>query len=110
MDNTIGWLQQWYLDNCNGDWEHTYNCIAISTLDNPGWYVVIALDETSIEECTFQGVEIERTEDDWIHCKLKDKKFKIACEPLNLLEALDIFRAWAVSQSDNPDTLGTSAD
>ena len=26
----------WYLSQCNGDWEHAYG-VKIDTLDNPGW-------------------------------------------------------------------------
>jgi Immunity protein 53 len=103
MDSTIEWLQQWYLENCNEDWEHTYG-IKINTLDNPGWHIVIDLDETSIEEFIFQEVEIDRTENDWIRCMLRGKTFDIACGPLNLLEALNIFRNWIVLQSDERDT------
>lgn len=24
MMNTLNWLQNWYLENCNGVWEHSY--------------------------------------------------------------------------------------
>jgi hypothetical protein len=29
-------LQQWYLAQCDGDWEHEWG-VQIGTLDNPGW-------------------------------------------------------------------------
>jgi hypothetical protein len=29
------WLQQWYADHADGEWEHQ-NGITIATLDNPG--------------------------------------------------------------------------
>jgi Immunity protein 53 len=109
MDSTIEWLQQWYLGNCNKDWEHTYG-IKINTLDNPGWHVVIDLDETSIEKFIFQEVEIDRTENDWIRCMLRGKTFDMACGPLNLLEVLNIFHDWVVSQSEKPDALGSGDD
>jgi hypothetical protein len=31
-------IQKWYLEQCNGDWEHSYG-IEITTMDNPGWYI-----------------------------------------------------------------------
>lgn len=34
------WLQEWYIQNCDGDWEHCYG-IKIGTLDNPGWSIDI---------------------------------------------------------------------
>jgi hypothetical protein len=41
MENTA-WLAEWYIKNCNGDWEHQYG-VKIETLDNPGWHVEIDL-------------------------------------------------------------------
>ena len=35
-DDSLNWLMQWYLGECNNDWEHTYG-VEIGTLDNPGW-------------------------------------------------------------------------
>ena len=31
----FSWIEKWYANNCNGDWEHSYG-ITIETLDNPG--------------------------------------------------------------------------
>lgn len=31
----IDWIKKWYLNHCNGDWEHNYG-ITIQTIDNPG--------------------------------------------------------------------------
>jgi len=42
-------LQDWYLSQCDGDWEHQ-NGINIVSLDNPGWTVDIALAE-SLRSC-----------------------------------------------------------
>jgi len=35
MQNLLQFLQEWYLEQCNGDWEHEFG-IKIETLDNPG--------------------------------------------------------------------------
>ena len=51
-----------------------------------------------MENVIFQTVEIERSENNWIHCKVEGLKFQGACEPLNLLEMLEIFRSWVISQ------------
>jgi hypothetical protein len=41
MDNSlIKWIQQWYVSQCDGDWEHECG-IKITTLDNPGWDIKI---------------------------------------------------------------------
>jgi Immunity protein 53 len=95
----IAWIQNWYFNNCNGDWEHTFG-IKINTLDNPGWCISIDLEETPMENINFQTIDLERTENDWIMCKVNQKKFEIACGSLNLLEALNIFRDWTVSNTD----------
>lgn len=99
-EDITAWIQNWYFKNCNGDWEHTYG-IKINTLDNPGWHISLDLEETAMEGIKFQSIEIERTEDDWIVCKVDNKIFDIACGSLNLLEALNIFRSWVILNSEN---------
>jgi hypothetical protein len=42
------WLQKWCEQQCNGLWEHSSE-VKISTLDNPGWAVEIALKGTLFE-------------------------------------------------------------
>lgn len=91
--NNIKWLEEWYFSHCNGDWEHEYG-IKLETLDNPGWILRIDLTDTGLEEKKFVSVKIERTEDDWIHCYLKDDQFFAAGGPFNLDEILTTFRNW----------------
>lgn len=91
------WLQNWYLENCNDDWEHTYG-IKINNLDNPGWEVVIDLEETAMENIHFRSIDIERDKNNWFHCKVEKLKFKGYCGALNLLEVLEIFRSWVTAQ------------
>jgi hypothetical protein len=40
-------LQDWYLAQCNGDREHTYD-VSIGALDNPGWTLDVELTDTSL--------------------------------------------------------------
>lgn len=89
-------LQNWYRNQCDGDWEHTYG-ISVSTLDNPGWRVEVDLKETSLETKLFKEIRDERTEHDWIHAWITDSVFNLACGPQNLDEALTIFCDWAES-------------
>jgi hypothetical protein len=56
-------LQRWYLDQCDGDWEHAYG-ITIDTLDNPGWSLRIDLTETPLSDREYRRAEAHRTEDD----------------------------------------------
>jgi hypothetical protein len=86
-------LQDWYSAHCNGDWEHQYG-VRLETLDNPGWTLEIDLWGTSAEDRTLDPVKIERMENDWIHYRVADKKFRAAMGPQNLAEGIEVFFRW----------------
>jgi hypothetical protein len=89
------WIQDWYEAQCDGDWEHDYG-VEINTLDNPGWMVKVDLAGTSLEGASFATVdETHRSEDDWMHCEVRDGCFRGAGGTHNLLEILQLFRSWA---------------
>jgi hypothetical protein len=90
----LAWLQNWYLQRCNGEWEHGQG-IKLSTLDNPGWRLTINLRETNLEGRAFPRVKIERTENVSITCWVQGEMFQGAGGPLNLAEMIGIFRRWA---------------
>lgn len=90
----ILWLQNWYKQYCNGDWEHNEN-IKIYTIDNPGWRVVIDLEGTDCEDKYFKSIEEEKNKDDWYHCFLREGKFEGAGGPCNLIDILYVFEEWA---------------
>lgn len=46
------WVQKWYADNVDGDWEHL-NGVEIATLDNPGWSLGIDIAETELSDRAF---------------------------------------------------------
>jgi hypothetical protein len=96
-------LQNWYLRQCNGDWEHVCG-VRIETLDNPGWSVEIDLKETPLARREFESLCSEKTEDDWLFLSRSEEVFKIACGPGNLEDALAIFCTWAECETD-PDAL-----
>lgn len=96
MKDNFYWLQKWYNSQCNGDWEHGNN-IRISTLDNPGWSISINLEETKLQDMPFQEIKIDRTENDWLICFLRQGKFEGRCGPINLSEVIEIFHKWAES-------------
>ena len=89
----LEWLQNYYIECCDGDWEHTYG-VKIDTLDNPGWFIVIDLNETRFEGISFEKRDVERAENDWFFCSVKDKKFQGCGGPQNLTEIIKIFRQW----------------
>src|SRR5437868_5247403 len=96
MTSPLDHLERWYLSNCHGNWEHTYG-VRIETLDNPGWDIEIDLADTSLEHRSFEVARIERSVNDWYSCGVENKKFKAACGPTNLAEAITIFVQWASS-------------
>ncbi len=91
----LTWLQSWYADQCDGDWEHEEG-LKIYTVDNPGWRVQVGLLDTDLEGKLFEEVKVERSEKDWYRCWVKDRMFQGACGSRNLLEMLEVFRTWAL--------------
>lgn len=89
MENIIK-LQEWYLAQCNGDWEHEFG-ITIGTLDNPGWSLKIDLANTTLQLKDFEKRMEQRSSNDWIFCNVTDAIFNGACGPLNLNELIGIF-------------------
>ena len=79
-DNVFELLQEWYLNQCDGDWEHEFG-IQIDTLDNPGWLVNIDLFGTDCEGKKFSEVNHETSEDNWYQCCIKNGRFNGAGGP-----------------------------
>jgi hypothetical protein len=67
-------LQNWYLINCDGDWEHSYG-ISIVTLDNPGWAVKIDLKDTSLQNIKYEK-NLDNGSFDWIKISVIDQVFQ----------------------------------
>ena len=92
MDAPLTFLQKWFVDQCDGDWEHSWG-VKIYTLDNPGWAVRVVLTETSLADLSFDDVLVERSEDDWLDVRVRNSTFEAFCGPVNLAEVLARFRA-----------------
>ena len=92
-------LQGWYRAQCDGDWEHGYG-VRLQTLDNPGWSLEIDLRGTALAEREFEDAELHRSEQDWWVCWLEQERFRAACGPRNLEEALQRFLDWALQSPD----------
>lgn len=89
---TLTWLQAWYAMHCDGDWEHGSG-IAISTIDNPGWRVVVDdLRAPTGRPIHVDLLQLDRSEHDWVHVLAGTGRFEAACGPLNLGEALHLLR------------------
>jgi Immunity protein 53 len=107
-DFSLKWLQHWYLDQCDGDWEHQFG-VRIDTLDNPGWSVQIDLVETPLSDETFNTIDHQRSANDWIYCRVQKEKFEGSGGPQNLEEILDVFRKWAEGVEARRETFPTTA-
>ena len=94
--STLKNVEQWFCSQCDGDWEHGEG-IRISTLDNPGWAIDISLSGTELEDKPYEMIKIERDDQDWLHCFIRDGKFVIRCGSKNLEEGLGNFLRWANS-------------
>ena len=102
-DDNLAWLMQWYLDQCDSDWEHTYG-IDIGNLDNPGWTLKIDLRDTALEGRPFTGVKHGEPADDleqwkrtvsWLVADVNENSFEGSCGPLDLPTLISVFRDWA---------------
>jgi len=97
-------LQEWYLSQCNEDWEHTYG-VEIGTLDNPGWSLSIDLSDTYLHEVAYIeksygiGDEAEASGNDWVITKVEDGKFLGYGGPRKLEELITTFLVWAKSNA-----------
>jgi hypothetical protein len=94
MNGVLAELQAWYLSNCDGYWEHECG-VQIETLDNPGWSVQINLLETELAGKSFDRLDIERSDDDWLTSWVEENTFNGACGPENLEELLRVFLVWS---------------
>lgn len=90
MSNPFQALQEWYLSQCDGNWEHQH-VITIETLDNPGWMITIDLEGTELESRTWPLQMEERSESDWWQFEFKERKFVGCGGALNLAEVVEKF-------------------
>ena len=90
---TLRRLQDWYLAQCDGDWEHQSG-VKIDTLDNPGWRISIDLEGTPLENAEFKELSNLAPESKWIQCKVENRRFEGHCGPELLEDMLMIFLQW----------------
>ncbi len=93
-ENDFLWFSEWYRNHCFGNLKNERR-LSLGTLDNPGWSLKINLEDTELKGKKFQSIKVDRTEDNWICCFLKNNKFIGVGGPLNLSEIFYIFINWA---------------
>jgi len=95
--DTLEWLMDWYSSNCDGDWEHGYG-VTISTIDNPGWSLLVELEGTNMDGLQFETIEHNYVDGrSWRRCWVKDNKFEGAGGPHELAAMIEVFRAWVAA-------------
>ena len=72
--SNIKWIQEWYLSQCDGEWEHDYG-IRIRTVDNPGWNLEIDLEFTDLENIDIPWTLEDKDENDWYGFKIENHIF-----------------------------------
>lgn len=100
MKSAFDFLKDWYLNQCDGDWEHQY-CVRITTIDNPGWDVSIDLAFTELEDINVDWCVVKKSETDWFGFSVKDKIFHAAGDPSKLETLINKFREIAGEASEN---------
>ena len=100
--NNFLWLEQWYDEQCNGTWEHTFG-IHIETLDNPGWRVRINLQGTRYDGLPNAILKMmqptqSHQENEWMDCRIVAGTFEGAGGPLMLGPIIQLFRSWIEAQ------------
>lgn len=93
-------LQEWYAQQCDGDWEHTYG-IMIETLDNPGWLVKVDLTDTALNGRHFTVVADNvdgggwQQGERWLRCYVEGSVWHGAGDETKLATILRLFLSWA---------------
>ena len=92
----LKWLQEWYLAQCNPEWEH-WPWFGIQNLSNPGWIFSVELKGTAAEAATMPRYERglgqdDLGDDDWIICQMVGTEFRCNGDPTKLIEMLERFR------------------
>ena len=80
-NNMLKWLQNWFFQNCDGQWE-TRERFFLRTIDNPGWGISLYLQDSVYENKLFNKIIIDRTTQDWCHCLIRNKELMAQQEDL----------------------------
>lgn len=96
--NELALLQEWFVTQCDGDWEHG-DGIRIVSLDNPGWLVTIDMSRFAGVDDDVVLRQARMSEHDWVDVQLRGGSFVGAGGPKNLREILQTFLAYVATLS-----------
>lgn len=89
----VAWLQRWYLDHCNGDWEQSGG-ISISSMRS-GWCVSIFLRGTRLRHLNTLWRETPAGNTEWYCYRFTSGTFEGIGGPKSLPLLLHTFRSFA---------------
>jgi hypothetical protein len=87
----INWLQNWYENQCDSDWEHDYG-IRIESLDNPGWSIEIDLINTNVVVSPIDWQLVEISSNNWVGYKVENDIYFASGAPKKLELLILIFK------------------
>jgi hypothetical protein len=96
-------LEQWFSDNCDGDWEHEFG-VHIESLDNPGWMIRVDLVGTPGEGFQMETLSVEDSDVSWLRLWSDGRVLSLACGPAGLHDG--IARIAAILNDLRPSNLG----
>src|SRR5258705_13999119 len=68
--DALTWLQDWFADNCDGEWEGQWN-VQLTSTDDPGWFLSIPVQDTILENRPFRRIDHNRkTDAHWWICQV----------------------------------------
>jgi hypothetical protein len=105
--NNLEWLENWYQQQCNGEWEHTQGVRLESVknpdpLEQPGWLLTINLAGTSAVNARPQQVRLETRGGGWLACSIGGTCFKGSGDPRKLEQIIGVFRRWVETGAQRP--------
>jgi hypothetical protein len=99
MTNII-WLQNWFHSQCDEDWEHEHQ-IVIQTIDNPGWNLIIDINDTIWKDLNTSWVFFENNETDWYGYKCENGIFNASGDLKKLDFLINLFRKFIENNNFN---------
>lgn len=85
----------WIGEQCDYDWFYC-NPMEVKNTKNPGWSVVIDLQDTNLEELELISPLFEVDDDNWYYYQIKDKKYEAAGDVNKLDIILEEFKNIAI--------------
>lgn len=98
--DALSWLQTWFADNCDGEWEKQCG-VTLTTTEDPGWFLSLPLQETVLEDRAFKRIDHNRkTDASWWICQVGEGHFLAACGPSDLASVISLFKDWTEAAAE----------